>query len=103
MARLEGRHDVARAELLRAIELTGSASMERHLYARVASGLGYLAGAAGDLAAACLAFLALALCFNAATLALSVRMLDDLKWARYKAIGADVTLRRLQGDYICRS
>jgi len=52
MARLEGRHDVARAELLRAVELTGSASMERHLYAKVASGLGYLAGAAGDLVAA---------------------------------------------------
>ncbi len=52
MARLEGRHDAARAELLRAVELTGSASMERHLYAKVASGLGYLAGAAGDLAAA---------------------------------------------------
>ncbi|MGH3224434.1 MAG: ATP-binding protein, partial [Streptosporangiaceae bacterium] len=52
MARLEGRHDVARAELLRAMELPGSASMERHLYAKIASGLGYLAGATGDLAAA---------------------------------------------------
>jgi predicted ATPase/DNA-binding SARP family transcriptional activator len=52
MARLEGRHDAARAELLRAVELTGSVSMERHMYAKVASGLGYLAGAAGDLAAA---------------------------------------------------
>jgi predicted ATPase/DNA-binding SARP family transcriptional activator len=52
MARLEGRLDAARAELLRAVELTGSVSMERQMYAKVASGLGYLAGAAGDLAAA---------------------------------------------------
>ena len=52
MARQEGRYDAARAELLRAVELTGSVSMERHMYAKVASGLGYLAGAAGDLAAA---------------------------------------------------
>jgi predicted ATPase/DNA-binding SARP family transcriptional activator len=52
MARLDGQPDVARAQLLRAVELTGPGSMDRHLYARVASGLGYLAGAAGDMDAA---------------------------------------------------
>jgi predicted ATPase/DNA-binding SARP family transcriptional activator len=52
MARLDGQPDVARAQLLRAVDLTGPASLERHLYARVASGLGYLAGAAGDMDAA---------------------------------------------------
>jgi predicted ATPase/DNA-binding SARP family transcriptional activator len=52
MARLDGQPDVARAQLLRAVELTGPGSMDRHLYARVASGLGYLAGAAGEMDAA---------------------------------------------------
>ena len=44
----------------------------------------------GPAAASCIAFLVVALGFNVLTILLTVWMLPDLKWTRYKAIGADV-------------
>jgi predicted ATPase/DNA-binding SARP family transcriptional activator len=52
LARLDGQPDVARAELLRAIELASHVSVALQLRAIAATGLGYLAGAEGDLGAA---------------------------------------------------
>lgn len=50
---------------------------------------------AGDSASVCLGFLVVALAFTAAGMGLTVIMYSDLRWKRYKAIGANVHIRRL--------
>jgi predicted ATPase/DNA-binding SARP family transcriptional activator len=52
LARLDGEPDVARAELLRAMELSTAVNVALQIRAMAATGLGYLAGAEGDLDAA---------------------------------------------------
>ena len=52
LARLDGQPDVARGQLLRAMELASHVSVALQLRAIAATGLGYLAGAEGDLGAA---------------------------------------------------
>jgi len=52
LARLDGRPETAREALLRTLELTGQPGVAQQLRAVAATGLGYLAGAEGDLAAA---------------------------------------------------
>jgi predicted ATPase/DNA-binding SARP family transcriptional activator len=52
LARLEGRPEAARAALLRVVEHEGPLDMAQTVRAQAATGLGYLAAADGDLAAA---------------------------------------------------
>jgi tetratricopeptide (TPR) repeat protein len=52
LARLDGRPDAARADLLRAVGLAGPPDVALQMRAVAATGLGYLAGAEGDLDAA---------------------------------------------------
>ena len=52
LARLDGQTEVARAALTRAMELASSSSAVQQIRALTATGLGYLAGAEGDLYAA---------------------------------------------------
>jgi predicted ATPase/DNA-binding SARP family transcriptional activator len=52
LARLDGEPDVARAELLRAVQLASSVTAAQQIRVLAATGLGYLAAAAGDLDAA---------------------------------------------------
>jgi len=52
LARLDGRPGAARAALLRAVDLAASTEVAQQLRAVAATGLGYLAGAEGDLDAA---------------------------------------------------
>jgi predicted ATPase/DNA-binding SARP family transcriptional activator len=52
LARLDGQPEVAREALLRAVRLAGSRGVAEQLRAVAATGLGYLAGADGDLDAA---------------------------------------------------
>jgi predicted ATPase/DNA-binding SARP family transcriptional activator len=52
LARLDGQPEIARAALLRAVELAGPPLVTQQIRALAATGLGYLDGAAGDLGAA---------------------------------------------------
>ena len=53
----------------------------------------------GTGAPVCASFLAVALALLAAGLGLAAAMYPDLRWRRYKAIGADVELRRIFARY----
>jgi hypothetical protein len=49
----------------------------------------------GQASTVCLSFLILAIIFNVGTIVLSFFMLSDLKWKKFKAIGAQVSTREL--------
>lgn len=64
--------------------------------------VGY-ATSSGDCSAAarstCLGFLVVEVVINLATFALSVSAIEDLRWKRYKAVGAEVQVRALYRRY----